>query len=122
MFARMDSAPVPSDDNFISSIAPHVMRCLGECIFFEKLDDLLSPESPSTPSAGCDGTYKFSESILADRFDRDALDDIFDVLKSKGGFCDCEILYNVVDSRLKAKYWRSHAAGETPPTRHSLSN
>jgi hypothetical protein len=117
MFALMDPA---SDDDLISSIAPDVMRCLGECNFFEKLDSLLSPEDLSTPCAICDGTYKLSESILAARFERDDLDDIFAVLQSKGGFCDCEVLYNVAEtSRLKAKYWRSQASGESPLNPHS---
>jgi hypothetical protein len=59
--ARMDSA---SDDDLISSIAPDVMKCLGRCDFFEKLDSLLSPEDRSIPSTSCDGTFKLSESIL----------------------------------------------------------
>jgi hypothetical protein len=52
-----------------------------------------------------------SESILAERgFPAEDLDDIFDVLRSKGGFCDCEILYNAVEeSRLKAEYWKARA-------------
>ena len=37
----------------------------------------------------------------------------------KGGFCDCEILYNVVEeSRLKAEYWQARAAGVEPPNSH----
>jgi len=121
MFARMESA---SDDDLISSITPDVMKCLGRCGFFEKLDGLLSPEDNSTRSPACDGTYKLSRSILNGAgFDAAELTDIFAVLKSKGGCCDCEVLYNVPDtSRLKAKYWLSRASGEpaqTPHTPHS---
>ena len=61
MFARMKP---DSNDELISSIAPDVMKCLGRCDFFEKLDSLLSPEDRSIPSTSCDGTFKLSESIL----------------------------------------------------------
>lgn len=113
----MDSAP---DDELISSIAPDVMTCLGRWAFFEKLDELLSPEDNSTPSKRCDGTFKLSESILiAAGFDQDELKDIFAVLRSKGGCCDCEVLYNVIEtSRLKGKYWRSRAAEKIAETQH----
>ena len=124
MFAHMEPA---SDDDLISSIAPDVMKCLGRCGFFEKLDGLLSPEDNPIPAQGCDGTHKLSESILiAAGFDRAELDDIFAVLQSKGGFCDCELLYNVAEtSRLKAHYWRARAAGQTahePHKPHSRPN
>jgi hypothetical protein len=118
MLARMESA---SDDDLISSIALDVMKCLRRCGFFEKLDGLLSPEDNSIPAQACDGTYKLCESILvAAGFDRAELNDIFAVLRSKGGFCDCEVLYNVAEtSRLKANYWRSRAAGRIPHTPHT---
>jgi hypothetical protein len=119
MFARMESA---SDDDLISSIAPDVMKCLGRCAFFEKLDGLLSPEDNSIPPQGCDGTYKRSEAILiAAGFERADLADIFAVLQSKSGCCDCEVLYNVAEtSRLKTNYWRGRAAGEITHTPHTL--
>jgi Protein of unknown function (DUF2695) len=103
----------PRDDEFISSIASNVMQSLASSSYFEKLDDLLSPEDHSGASENCDGTYKLSETILqASGFERDDLSDIFAVLQSKGACCDCEVLYNVAEkSRLKAKYWRSRAAG-----------
>jgi len=109
-----------SDNDLISSIAPDVMKSLTRSGYFEKLDGLLGPENNSSPSESCDGTYKLSESILlSSGFDQDDLDDIFSVLQSKGGYCDCEVLYNVVEtSRLKAKYWRSLAIGETPHIPH----
>jgi hypothetical protein len=32
--------------------------------------------------------------------------DVFSVLMSKGGYCDCEILYNVADgSEFARRYW-----------------
>ena len=117
MFSRMEP---DSDDELICSIAPDVMMCLGRCGFFEKLDGLLSPEANSIPAQGCDGTYKLSQSILiAARFERAELEDIFAVLQSKGGFCDCEVLYNLAQtSRLKANYWRARAPGQTALVPH----
>jgi Protein of unknown function (DUF2695) len=116
--AHMDSA---SDDDLISSIAPDVMTCLGRCGFFEKLDGLMSPADNSIPSQGCEGSYKLSESILVTAgFGRAELDEIFAVLQSKGGCCDCEVLHNVAEtSRLKANYWRSRAAGEIAQRPHA---
>ena len=110
-----------SDDDLISSIALDVMKCLGRSGFFGKLDAILSPEDNSSPRKDCDGTYTLSEPILlASGFKPEDLNDIFAVLASKGGCCDCEVLYNVAEtSRLKAKYWRSRASGEVPPTSHT---
>jgi Protein of unknown function (DUF2695) len=115
---RMESA---SDDDLISSIAPDVIKCLGRCGFFEKLDGLLSPEDDSIPAQGCDGTYKLTESILITAgFEQAELADIFGVLRSKGGCCDCEVLYNVAEtSRLKANYWGSRAAGQMAQRPHA---
>ena len=118
MLARMESA---SDRDLISSIAPDVMKCLARCGFFEKLDGLLSPEVNSSPSQNCDGTYNLSELILlAAGFERHDIGEIFAVLRSKGGCCDCEVLYNVAEtSRRKANYWPSRAAGRIAHTPHT---
>jgi hypothetical protein len=96
------------------------MQCLESSSYFEKLDDVLSPEDNSGASENCDGTYSLSESILqVSGFERDDLSDIFAVLQSKGARCDCEVLYNVAEkSRLKAKYWRSRAAGQPTKVTH----
>ena len=98
------------------------MKYLSGSGYFEKLDNLLCPEDSSTLAQNCDGTYNLSKSILLasdSELDRDALDDIFAVLKSKGGYCDCEVLYNVAeDNRLRARYWRGRAAGEPPRAPH----
>jgi hypothetical protein len=118
MFARMEP---DSDDELISSIAPDVMTCLGRCSYFEKLDELLSPEDNSTSVEKCDGSFRLSETILlAAGFDRAEFVDIFAVLHSKGGCCDCEVLYNVAGkSRLKANYWRGRAGEQVARTRHT---
>jgi len=99
------------DDDLIASITPDVMKCLQSSGFFGKLDDALSPEDRSHEPGSCNGDYAFSESILkASGFDSTDVDDILHVLKSQGGCCDCEILYNVVESsRLKTNYWRGQA-------------
>jgi hypothetical protein len=80
----------------------------------------LSPSETSSPSQTCDGTYKLSQSILAaSGFVQSELPEIFGVLRSKGGCCHCEILYNVAgSSRLKAQYWRSKAEGLENPKKH----
>jgi len=124
MFARMES---DSEDELISPIAPDVMTCLGRCGYFEKLDELLSPEDNSASVEKCDGSFRLSETILiAAGFDRAELEDIFAVLHSRGGCCDCEVLYNVAEkSRLKATYWRGRAREQfarTPHTPHSRTN
>lgn len=36
-----------------------------------------------------------------------------------GGFCDCEILYNVAEeSHFKSKYWKARARGNSPSDPH----
>jgi uncharacterized protein DUF2695 len=97
-----------SHSDLISSITPDVMRCLRRSQFFELLDDLLCPREGSSPRQ-CSGDYTLSETILTDAgYDPEEVQEIFDVLRSQGGCCDCEILYNVAEpSRLKANYWRS---------------
>jgi hypothetical protein len=116
-----DSGP---DEELISSITPEVMRCLKTKRFFEALDDVLSPPEESRAPLPCRGDYENSRLILRRLgFDDAELDDILGVLRKQRGFCDCEILYNVVESsRLKAKYWRAKADGRSPSTMHHGGN
>jgi hypothetical protein len=59
---------------------------------------------------------------ILQNLERGDLSDIFEVLTSRGGFCDCEILYNAAgDNKLKSEYWRSRAAGQEPRTPHNSS-
>ena len=52
-------------------------------------------------------------------FKEDELFDIFHVLISLGGYCDCEILYNAAgDSRLKREYWTARSEGREPRNPH----
>ena len=96
------------EDDLIASIAPDVMKYLDRSQFFAKLDDILCPEDKALVQKKCAGDYKLSETILrASGFSGIDLTEILDVLKSRGACCDCEVLYNVVEtSRLKAKYWQ----------------
>lgn len=96
------------DSDHVSSITPDVMICLDRAGFFRKLDDILCPADGSPAGGSCAGDYTLSKSILqAAGFDPFDLSDIFGVLGALGGCCDCEILYIVAESRLKAKYRRS---------------
>ncbi len=77
--------------------------------FFEELDNRLCPADQPAARPRCTGGFEISEAILRSLgFVEEDLDDIFEVMRSLGGFCDCEILYNAVGtSRLKAEYWRA---------------
>jgi|SRR5579863_265381 len=126
MNIRGHDVPDPLDErdrNFIADITPDVMKCLAEWKFFEELDDRLCPADQSKSRADCRGNYDISEAILrsSGRDDTDFAD-IFGVLRAQGGFCDCEILYNVAgDNRFKTKYWRTRAA-QGPHTTHSSTD
>ncbi|MBS1510253.1 MAG: DUF2695 domain-containing protein [Bacteroidetes bacterium] len=56
----------------------------------------------------CFGDFRHSKNILTDLgfSDQDQFD-IFHVLMNEGGYCDCEILYNVFsNSEYSKKYWK----------------
>jgi hypothetical protein len=59
-------------------------------------------------SAKCFGDFRHSKSILTDlKFSDEEQFDIFHVLMNEGGYCDCEILYNVFrESEYSKNYWR----------------
>ena len=108
------------DDELINAITPDVLRALECSGAFEALDDLMCPQSPQTPRVSCFGDYRYSREVfLARGFKGDELFDVFHVLMAKGGFCDCEILYNAANSsRLKAEYWRARAENREPYDPH----
>jgi hypothetical protein len=110
-----------ADNELIASITPDVMRCLAGCNFFEELDNHLCPSDKSSSRECCRRDHAIAESILrSHQFDEADRADIFNVLRAQGGFCDCEILYNVAEtSRLKAEYWRARAEGKEPPPAHN---
>ena len=117
MVTRMDGG---ADSELINSITPDVMTCLRRSLFFERLDDLLSPKEDLHHREVCAGNYELSTRVLeASGFDSDDLRDILDVLRAQGGCCDCEILYNVAESsRLKSDYWKSSADDTQAKTKH----
>ena len=108
------------DAELIDEITPDVMRCLYGARVFEALDDVLCPVDTSPPRAQCHGDYRHTRAVLLARgFRSDELFDVFHVLMERGGYCDCEILYNAVEqSRLKAEYWRARAEEIEPYDPH----
>jgi hypothetical protein len=108
------------DEELIESIAEDVMHCLNKTSFFAALDDRLIPSEASQPRALCYGDYRISKSILPTKgFSEPEYFEIFHVLMARGGYCDCEILYNVAEeSRLRSEYWKTRAAGGSPYDPH----
>ena len=106
------------DEEFIASIAPNVMRALGKSGFFIALDELFCPTEESLKAAVCHGHGDYRNAkrlLLSHGFDESDFCDVFGVFASRGGYCDCEILYNAVEtSRLKAKYWKARARDSQP--------
>jgi hypothetical protein len=109
------------DEHLINEIAPDVLKVLAGKRFFEALYDEVCPVNPEQPPLLCDGTYAISTAVLtALGCPENDIADITQVLGSRGGSCDCEILFNVAeDSRLKSRYWKARAAGGTPPDSHT---
>jgi hypothetical protein len=107
------------DSETIDDITPDVLRCLSGAGVFQALDDALCPADASARQK-CHGDYRHARAILVARgFREEELFDVFHVLMARGGYCDCEILYNAVEtSRLKAEYWRARAQGVEPPGPH----
>ena len=109
------------DPELIADITPDVMRALSGARIFEALDDVLCPADTSATRGLCYGDYRHARAVLLARtFRDDELFDVFHVLMARGGYCDCEILYNAVEvSRLKAEYWRARAEEITPYDPHA---
>jgi hypothetical protein len=107
-------------DNELDVIAPDVLKALENKRFFEMLDDQMCPKDATVARVLCQGTLAISTATLITcGFDREELGDIVSVLAAKGGFCDCEVLYNVAEeSRLKSEYWRAVASKRRPLHEH----
>ena len=60
------------------------------------------------------GDFRLTKRVLGERgFDSEAIFDVCHVLMFQGGYCDSEVLYNVVEeSRLKAAYWSKRNVSE----------
>ncbi len=108
------------DEELIDEIMPAVMRCLIGSRFNELLDDAMCPENSERERAQCWGDFRNSRAILLERgFKEEELFDVFHVLMRQGGFCDCEILFNVSEkSRLTAEYWIARSEGRKPFNPH----
>jgi hypothetical protein len=118
-----DTGKQDSNENgekLIASIMPDVMRCLAKCGYFEDLDNRLCPSEEEIAPESCHGDFRISLEILQSHgFTNMDTADIFSVLLAQGGFCDCEVLYNVAEtSRLKSNYWRAVAEGRDPKLFH----
>lgn len=101
----------------ISAIAPYVIQVLTRSGFFDLLDHRLSV-------AKCARDFAISKALLEQiGFPAEDQSDIFAVLEFRGAACDCEILYNVVlESRLKAEYWKTHPAMRGAKFAHGQAN
>ena len=108
------------DEQLIEDITPDVMRILHKTGFFNRLDDVMCPGGTNLERAQCWGDFRNSKPILQKcGITENELFDVFHVLMLQGGFCDCEILYNVIEeNRLKAEYWIARSQGVEPPNPH----
>ena len=98
------------DQDLLRDITPGVMSSLKKSRFFTRLEDVVFPNSPK-PHTLCDHSFSFSSVLLAeDGHDERAQEDVFAVMRSLGGFCDCEIIWNVApDSPAREAYWMARA-------------
>ena len=91
------------DDETVEEIKDTILAVLkNKVTFATKLDALFSSESVK-----CFGDFRHSKKILNElNFSDEEQFDIFHVLMHEGGYCDCEILYNVFrESEYAQKYW-----------------
>jgi hypothetical protein len=97
-----------SDEELIAAIKQDVLVALEDSGFFTTLDELLCPARVDSLRHECSGDFRHSKLALEKSgFAESDWSDVFHVLMDEGGFCDCEILYNVAsESRLKANHWR----------------
>ena len=114
---------VHPDEELISSIKSDVMKYLCGVGFFEALDDAYCPADATRIREVCTGDFRCSKAILAScGVPESDFFDVFHVLMSEGGFCDCEILRNAsAPSRLQAEYWRARAQNHQPYNAHTGS-
>jgi hypothetical protein len=109
------------DDETIAGIDEFVMKALEASGALAALDDALCPERTDAVPARCHGDFRHARAAFAvGGFSEDELFDVFHVLMARGGWCDCEILYNAVESsRLKGEYWTARAEGREPRNPHA---
>ncbi|CAN5355869.1 hypothetical protein BH11BAC5_BH11BAC5_06200 [soil metagenome] len=95
------------DDEILEEITEAVLGVLRHKVdFVSILDRRFMKED-----ALCAGDFSHSKKILTKLdFPAEAQFDIFHVLMKKGGYCDCEILFNVFcESEYAKKYWSTRS-------------
>ena len=98
------------DEQLIASISSNVLAAVERAGVFSALDDLLAPGG-SAEGVACHGDFRHTKAVLAEKGfgRRGEVDEVFDichVFMAKGGYCDCEVLFNVSETnRLKSRYW-----------------
>ena len=91
------------DQETIDEIKEPIISLLKDKVGFVALLD----KQFTSQTVKCYGDFRHSKSILTELkiSDEDQFD-IFHVLMNEGGYCDCEILYNVFrESEYSKKYW-----------------
>ena len=91
------------DDETIESIKESILSILLKVGFVTQLDNQFSSGVDT-----CFGDFRHSKKILAELgfADKEEQFDIFHVLMNEGGYCDCEILFNVFrESEYSKQYW-----------------
>jgi len=106
-----DPADYENVEPYIETIAPDVIAVLTHEKFFASLEDRIFPSATIHPSK-CDHTFRQTLELLASfGHDEEAQNDVLQVMRSRGGFCDCEILLNVApESAVRTAYWKARAA------------
>ena len=104
---------VYSDEEVVADITEPIMAILNKTNFFTTLDEAFTrPEQPAV----CWGDFRVSKSILPTKgiFESEYFD-VFSVLMAQGGYCDCEILYNVAEgSEFARRYWANRGTEHHP--------
>jgi len=91
------------DQETIDEIKEPIISLLKDKVGFVALLD----KQLTSQTVKCYGDFRHSKCILTElNFSDEDQFDIFHVLMNEGGYCDCEILYNVFrDSEYSIKYW-----------------
>ncbi|WP_263410736.1 DUF2695 domain-containing protein [Terriglobus tenax] len=98
-------------DQFVEDIAPDVMAVLERQNFFSQLETEIYPTGKMEESR-CIHDFSVSLRLLTNLgHDKDAQEDVLSVLRSKGGFCDCEAVLNAApESEVRKAYWMAEHA------------
>jgi hypothetical protein len=92
------------DQETIDEIKDAIISILKDKVCFVTFLD----KEFTSQSVKCYGDFRHSKKFLSDlKFSDEEQFDIFHVLMNEGGYCNCEILYNVfIESEYAKKYWR----------------